>query len=251
MLAIVAARRFIAFSAEFPNDNAELHTGTIWMCVDLCGPAEAHYPEMTDAAGAGDADDDAFEPIEIVDTIELEGPVEVVPAPTEVSELFEAAPFAVDELPLPPPLPRIDAVTATLALGDAAPVSELEELFPPDTLAPEENPRPAPLVSTPPPAMESPYEVFLQTLSSVACEAGQTMAASEIGAALADDAVARAWRAILCGESEDFSLCGTPLDEWASATLARLLSAPQKAAQLRRELRARGVAAFGLIEIAA
>ncbi len=237
----MAARRFIAFSAEFPNDNAELHTGTIWMCVDLCGPAEAHYPEAADEPLA--AEDDTYEPIEIVESIELEGPIELVPAPVPaLGELFAAQAFAPEDLPLP---------VEPVAVLAPEPAVEHADFFPPDTLAPEDNPRPAPLVSTPPPAMESPFEAFLQTLSEVACESGQTFAASEIGAALAGDPVARAWRAILCGESEDFSLCAAPLDEWASTTLAKVLSAPQKAAQLRRELRARGVAAFGLVEVAA
>ena len=37
----------------------------------------------------------------------------------------------------------------------------------------------------------------------------------------------------------------------AAMTLAALISAPSKAAQIRRELRARGVAAFGLVVEAA
>jgi hypothetical protein len=74
------------------------------------------------------------------------------------------------------------------------------------------------------------------------------MDAATIDALLESDAVATAWRAILRGESEDFSKCAATLDEWAANALASILSAPQKAGQLRRELRARGVAAFGLID---
>ena len=95
-----------------------------------------------------------------------------------------------------------------------------------------------------------PYLSLLETLSAVASTAGASLAASSIEAQLAGNPVARAWRAILRGESEDFGACPTTLDEWAGATLAALLGAPQKSAQLRRELRARGVAAFGLIEAA-
>jgi hypothetical protein len=216
---------FIAFAAEFPNDNWDLHTGTIWMCERVCGPAEAHPPAErtlgeveapvgTDATAAS-ASDDTDEPIEIVESIVLEGPIELVPAPLE-SGLLES--------------------------GFVASAPEPEG---------EEGDVPARLVSTPPPPIEDAFEAFLQTLSDVACESGHTFAASEIGAALASDPVASAWRAILNGESEDFSLCGTPLDEWASLVLARVVAAPHKAANLRRELRARGVAAFGLVEVAA
>jgi hypothetical protein len=226
----MATRRFIAFSAEFPNDNSELHQGTIWMCVDLCGPAEAHYPEVIE-------DELALEPIEIVESIELEGPIEMVPAPVELI----AAALA------PAPVP-VEFLVADLAPMPVA--SDGSDFFPPETMVDEPG-RIAPLVSTPPPALDSPFDAFLQTLSEVACDSGKTFAASEIGAMLAGDPVATAWRGILCGESEDFSLCATPLDEWAAGALARILDAPHKAGQLRRELRARGVAAFGLVAVAA
>jgi hypothetical protein len=61
-----------------------------------------------------------------------------------------------------------------------------------------------------------------------------------------------AWQGILRGESEDFAACGgAALDEWAAGVLARVLASPSKAEGLRRELRARGVAAFGLLADAA
>jgi hypothetical protein len=69
---------------------------------------------------------------------------------------------------------------------------------------------------------------------------------------LAADSIAIAWRAILRGESDDFAACGAKsLDEWAAEALARFLDAPAKVATFRRELRARGVAAFGLVPQAA
>jgi hypothetical protein len=61
-----------------------------------------------------------------------------------------------------------------------------------------------------------------------------------------------AWQGILRGESEDFTACGgAALDEWAASALARVLGSPSKAESLRRELRGRGVAAFGLLADAA
>jgi hypothetical protein len=208
----VVTRAFVPLSAEFPNDNSELHGGTIWMCVDLCGPAEAHLPPA-ELPSIDVLDEDALEPIEIVDSIELEGEIEIVPVPRESGEVLSAVAVELDE-------------------------------------PAEEHQSSARAVSTPPPPIDDAYDAFLQTLSDVACDSGQTFAASEIGAALAGDAVAIAWRGILRGESEDFSLCSSPLDEWASVVLARFLGVPHKAAQLRRELRAHGVAAFGLVEAA-
>ena len=59
---------------------------------------------------------------------------------------------------------------------------------------------------------------------------------------------ADAWRAVLRGDCNDLSDCGSRmLDEWAADLVARLIAAPAKTEQLRRELRTRGVAAFGLV----
>ena len=57
-------------------------------------------------------------------------------------------------------------------------------------------------------------------------------------------ATTSAWRAILRGQSDDFSACPSMLDEWTSTLLARLLGAEPP--RMRQELRSRGVAAFGL-----
>ena len=64
-----------------------------------------------------------------------------------------------------------------------------------------------------------------------------------------------AWQGILRGESEDFALPNggslEPLDEWAADVLARVLGTPARADGIRRELRRRGIAAFGLVADAA
>jgi hypothetical protein len=99
------------------------------------------------------------------------------------------------------------------------------------------------------PTAYDPYAAFLRALEAIAVAAGHAHVASRLEPTLAIDPMARAWRAMLRGESDDFP--GTaPLDEWAADTLARLMGAPSRAAQLRRELRARGVAAFGIVEAA-
>ena len=132
-----------------------------------------------------------------------------------------------------------------------------------------------------PPASGDPFTVLVSTLADVAIGAGSPYVASLLPAlllegrldhamaadaagALAEADVARgaevsatfigqtrAWRALLAGTSDDFAACGNAmLDEWAAELLARLLGAPSKATALRRELRSRGVAAFGLVEAA-
>jgi hypothetical protein len=138
-----------------------------------------------------------------------------------------------------------------------------------------------PRATTLPPPPDDPFTVLLSTLADVAVAAGSPHVASllptlllegrldhalpaDAGAALAEanmvdgDGVSAsfaktlsAWRAILRGTSDDFDATGgVMLDEWAAELLARLLGTPAKAQTLRRELRSRGVAAFGLVEAA-
>ena len=96
------------------------------------------------------------------------------------------------------------------------------------------------------------FSIFVRTLAEVALAAGGCDAAARVPGALENEAIACAWRAIMNGESEDFAACGAkPLDEWAAELVAGLLSAPSRTQQLRRELRARGVAAFGFVVDAA
>lgn len=166
----------------------------------------------------------------------------------------------------------------------------VEELPPLDETAPVEGvvvsvgalrPLASTTPTTLPPAPDDPFTVLLSTLADVAVGAGSPHVASllpglllegrldhalaaEATQALADAGIARgteatttfvaqtrAWRAILDGSSDDFSACGQfMLDEWCAELIARLLGAPVRATALRRELRERGVAAFGLVEAA-
>jgi hypothetical protein len=60
-----------------------------------------------------------------------------------------------------------------------------------------------------------------------------------------------AWRGVLSGQTEDLAACGTgTLDRWAAELVAALLGAPARADEVRRELRRRGVAAFGMLAAA-
>jgi hypothetical protein len=60
------------------------------------------------------------------------------------------------------------------------------------------------------------------------------------------------WQGVLSGQSEDFDACGPAmLDEWCANLLARAMGNASRAEGLRRELRRRGVAAFGLVADAA
>jgi hypothetical protein len=56
---------------------------------------------------------------------------------------------------------------------------------------------------------------------------------------------ARAWRSVLGGQSDDLSSCESTLDSWCAELLSSLSGKP--AEELRKALRRRGVAAFGLL----
>ena len=61
---------------------------------------------------------------------------------------------------------------------------------------------------------------------------------------------ARAFRQLLRGETNDFSNCAETLDDWAARLVAAVLPDPLPQAEVRRELRRRGIAAFGMLAAA-
>jgi hypothetical protein len=61
----------------------------------------------------------------------------------------------------------------------------------------------------------------------------------------------QAWRGVLCGECEDMSECGPlGLDEWCANVVSRAMGDAARSSGARKQLRQRGVAAFGLMEAA-
>ncbi|HEY1956479.1 MAG TPA: hypothetical protein VGH28_12730 [Polyangiaceae bacterium] len=141
--------------------------------------------------------------------------------------------------------------------------------------------------SIPPPAEVDAFQLYVRTLVDVALAAGAPgrvvellpamlglvrldsraldeatvdalvaagmLARSESGAVVRSDALvttAQTWRASLLGEEADFSACTTMLDEWSAALVATLAGTPAQKESYRRELRRRGVAAFGLVDAA-
>jgi hypothetical protein len=125
------------------------------------------------------------------------------------------------------------------------------------------------------------FDGFVQALAQSLLASGQTRAAAALPALLGDGrlhcelpaealetlrkrgmleptgleatasfrATATAWRDVLCGVKEDLSDCGaSTLDTWSAELLCALSAAPKaRSNEYRRELRKRGVAAFGLL----
>jgi hypothetical protein len=104
------------------------------------------------------------------------------------------------------------------------------------------------------------YSIFVAALTDVALGFGaDPMGVDRLRAmlgqtqveGLSTDVGARAWEGIIRGESEDFSQCGSEtLDEWAAGVVARVVGHGRSDA-IRRELRRRGIAAFGFMAEAA
>jgi hypothetical protein len=248
--------------AEFPNDNPEL-----WTCRD---------PELIAEAQAAPIEVSAVQPIEPQPAAELleelappplesvvvlarprapgpeEGEIELMLNASAVEEgvvedgteeiVVEELDFDLSDVPLESaasPAPRVE---------EGAPHAELERARAPEAA---ETARARETRA----ARESDgYATLVHTLRDVAvAEAGDAEAAGAVSALLdgSDAATAHAWRAVLRNEIDDISTCGAAmLDEWAADVVARAIGAPQKAGNVRRELRARGVCAFGLIEAA-
>ncbi|MCC6216697.1 MAG: hypothetical protein IT376_17685 [Polyangiaceae bacterium] len=214
----------IAPAAELPNDNPTLHGGARWLVLDLRSAPVARRPRPT-----------------LVRAVPS-----LAPAPAESPRApFEAPGLARCAAPPPPPAPA------------AAPPAE--------------------------PTATRPFARLVAALGAAVLGAGATRAAACLPGLLdgsrrslagLDEAIVRslvaaghasgepaattdafvatcaAWRALLDGESEDLEACGpTPLDAWAAGLIAALSGGDP--ARVKRELRRRGVAAFGLVSAAA
>jgi len=58
-----------------------------------------------------------------------------------------------------------------------------------------------------------------------------------------------AWQKMLRGEEGNLAVCGeSTLDGWTADLIARLVAKPAMASTIRRDLRRRGIAAFGMLE---
>ena len=212
--------------SEFPNDNPEL-----WRVREApFAVAEAAADTVAVAVAVAEAAPVA-ETVAVADDDEVS--VEVIE--------FDEEDFAVVEnesIPPPAPLDLFQVYVRTLvevALAAGAPGRVVELL----------------------PGMLGLTRLDVRGLDDASMDAlvaADMLARSDSGAVVRSTsftASAQAWRATLLGEEADFSACNTTLDEWSAAVVATLAGVPAQRETLRRELRARGVAAFGLLVDAA
>jgi hypothetical protein len=195
-------------ASEFPNDNAALHFGAVWVVNEPCGGWQ-----MEVESGEHDTDDLEYDDgadIEVVDELE---PID-----------FELG--ATDDDPFAAFVSTLVEVATQAGCEKAAAI--LPALLDDGCVVPGILP-------------SSVTQALLSTGLLVSSPAG--LVGGE-----GFRRTASAWRAVLRGDSEDFSACGSRmLDEWAAELVAALVASPTKAEQLRRQLRTRGIAAFGLV----
>jgi len=204
-------------AAEFPHDNPRFDRCAMWIGSSLCWLA-APEPEAE---------------VE-VQIEEVAGPIE-----TAIEELppiaIEASTSTATSTPTPTLTTTDDPVTTfvravtevALAHGAADTAAHIEALFHLGAPAPD-----------------------LSPAAEAALVAGNILESSDDGMRATPwfASTSTAWQSILRGESGDLSACGeSTLDNWAADLIARLVANPDKAPTIRRDLRRRGIAAFGML----
>jgi hypothetical protein len=166
----------------------------------------------------------------------------------EVVDAFEESDFAhaVTESILPEPPPAAESHVDGVAVAEEA--RPEEEAY--HETEEEEHPatEDAPAQEQVAEAREaSAWQTYVAVMGDVAMAFGATHdVARGLALTLEADAVARAWRVAIEGGEADFTACGSAmLDEYSAGLLAQLTGAAME--PIRRELRSRGVCAFGLI----
>lgn len=231
------------------------------------GPRESGILEII---ARGDVEDDD-EPI-LIEEISPLVDAEVIAAPSVApeAELTPVVMLVAEPEPQPMPVAMPEPEVQPIPVAEPEPAVACAPISIQEAIAPVET-------SVLPPASDDPFQLLCCALADVAIAADAPHAAAVLPALLLDGridaalppevvtalaeggivhdgvaterflSVTKAWRAILLGTSDDFDACGgAMLDEWAADLLARLLGAPARAALLRKDLRSRGVAAFGL-----
>jgi hypothetical protein len=246
--------------SEFPNDNPELHDGLVWAAPAPCAPA---LPTLRLRAGG---------PVRVLKPgwdPATPLPPGVAPAAPAADAVAPASSTAAAPAPKPAPAREPEPEPAVAASAPEAAVATPE-------------PEPALGPDAAPPAPASGFASFVAALSAILAARGATRAAANIGALLgmarlAPDAfdaptmralvargvldaksgrptpefsvIARAWRDVLDENGGDLAACGSAtLDVYGAELCATLLGMPtNRADELRRALRQRGVAAFGML----
>ena len=216
-------------AAEFPHENALINRGALWIGSALCGAERVEQAE----------------PVNVPSSINVPEASTALPNPPP-STGTSAPPIA---MPNPTPAtghPPADAegdaahdarvdhfvraiAEVALAHGPAETAAHVESLFKFGTPAPLE----------------------LSDLARAALLDGNILEATEGGvhATAWFTRTSSAWQKMLRGEAENLAVCGeSTLDGWTADLIACLVAKPAMASTIRRDLRRRGIAAFGMLD---
>ncbi|MES1187571.1 MAG: hypothetical protein ABUL60_27380 [Myxococcales bacterium] len=246
---------FPSLASEFPNDNAEISGGAIWIGAELTGPATLELAPFAPVSAEPFVlffeDDEGY----------VDGPVELELSGGSLSVAVHAPapeiePAAETPLEVAPPAAVADAPPA--AVADAPPAAVV---VPAPAFAHFESALSAALMAQGASRsaallprllrLESlPADGFTKEVQLTLQSRGYLDSHSRYSQKFRD--LCGAWAAVLSGASQDFAACGTTtLDRFGADLLAALLAVPAtRADELRRQLRKAGIAAFGVLEAA-
>ena len=210
-------------AAEFPHENALINRGALWIGTALCGAEvlEAATGPTLPPAGASAAAASTEQPT-----------LEASPAaPSETGETGHDATHADGDVAHSERVDHFVRAIAEVALahGPAETAAHVESLFKFGTPAPLE----------------------LSDLARAALLDGNILEATEEGvhATAWFTRTSSAWQKMLRGEAENLAVCGeSTLDGWTADLIACLVAKPAMASAIRRDLRRRGIAAFGMLD---
>ncbi|HEV8245438.1 MAG TPA: hypothetical protein VGP93_06710 [Polyangiaceae bacterium] len=205
-----------SFASEFPNDNPELGSGADWVCTSPLSHACPVKRPLIYVTPCLIMPEGSVPPPGVVGLRPACAATAVSPEPATESDGFDAFVAALVEISLAAGATRSAALLPALLEEGRVRLEALPE----------------------------------ETLETLRVRSILAREGSEVTAAFA--AVSRAWREVLRGTSNDLSACGaSTLDSWAADLLCALSGAPvSRASDYRRELRRRGIAAFGLLAAA-
>lgn len=239
-----------SLASEFPNDNASISAGAIWVCEQLTGRAKPvlgpfmPVPNPSFVLCFEDDDDYVEAPVELVVTsggvtvavadpqLSITSVLAEAPPPATAPELEQPAPSeAAAEPAEPAAFAQFEAALSGLLMSHGA--SRSAALLP----------RFLRLSPLPAEVLAKDVQLTLQSRGYLDGHARYTAKYREL---------CHAWCAILRGDSQDFGACGTTtLDRFGADLLSALLALPAtRADELRRELRKAGIAAFGVLAAA-
>ena len=227
-------------AAEFPHENALINRGALWIGTALCGA------ETVATATAPSGEPHAPPPRTKPKTTVSRSAAVPTPALPAVVTSTEPAPEA---RPLAASRTGHDATDAGNSAAQHGRVEDFVRTIAEVALAHGAEETAAHVESLFKFGTPAPLE--LSDLARTALCDGNILEATEGGihATAWFMRTSSAWQKMLRGEAENLAVCGeSTLDGWTADLIACLVAKPAMASAIRRDLRRRGIAAFGMLD---